>query len=164
MPARGEHPIAAATVRRVPRVRRALVRRRSRGVWVRAARGCPGDAFCVGADLVDVRAFRARFARRPEVLETVFTPAELAYSRAQARPWEHLAARFAAKEAVLKALGTGLAGALAWRDVEVVRDEAGAPALVFHRALAGRLSRFAARLSLAHTRRQALAVVVLWRR
>lgn len=132
-----------------------------------AARGSPPEAPRLGVDLVDVRAFRARFARRPELLDGVFTPGELAWSRAQARPWEHLAARLAAKEAVWKALGTGLAGAFDWREVEVVRDAAGAPALAFHGAAAAHLARerfTEACVSLTHTRTQALAVVVLWRR
>lgn len=121
----------------------------------------------LGVDLVDVGAFRRRFARRPAVLDGVFTAGELAYSRAQARPWEHLAARFAAKEAALKALGTGLAGRFDWREVEVTCDGAGTPALAFRGGVAERLAREGlteARVSLTHTRTQALAMVVLWRR
>lgn len=118
----------------------------------------------VGVDLVDVARFQERFAGRDEALGEVFTPGELEYCRSRRRPWEHLAARFAAKEAALKALGSGLAGAMTWRDVEVTRDEAGAPALAIHGAVARRLQ--AARLapgqvSLAHTRGQAIAVVIL---
>ncbi len=118
----------------------------------------------VGVDLVDVASFRARFDGRDDVLADTFSQAELAYCRGQARPWTHLAARFAAREAVLKALGTGLAGTIAWRDVEVTRDPAGAPGLVLRGALSEALARAGltrAALSLSHTDTHAIAVVVL---
>ena len=70
----------------------------------------------IGIDLVDV----ARFARIAGRHDPVFTPAEIAWCRGQRRRDEHLAARFAAREAVLKALGTGLVGLMSWRDIEVV--------------------------------------------
>ena len=118
----------------------------------------------VGVDLVDVAAFRERLEGREALLGEVFGEAELHYCRAQARPWTHLAARFAAKEATLKALGTGLAGAMRWQDVEVTRDEAGRPGLVFHGAVADALARSglrAASVSLSHTRDHAVGVVLL---
>jgi holo-[acyl-carrier protein] synthase len=118
----------------------------------------------VGVDLVDVAAFRARLGGRDDVLADTFSPAELAYCRAQARPWMHLAARFAAREAALKALGTGLAGAINWRDVEVTRDPAGAPGLVFRGALGEAVTRAGltrSTVSLSHTETHAIAVVIL---
>ena len=118
----------------------------------------------VGVDLVDVVAFQARFDGRDDLLADTFSPAELAYCRAQKSPWTHLAARFAAREAALKALGTGLAGAIAWRDVEVTRDPAGAPGLVFRGALGEALGRVGLKrstVSLSHTDTYAIAVVVL---
>jgi len=118
----------------------------------------------VGVDLVDVPAFEARFAGRDETLAEIFTDAELAYCRRQPRPWPHLAARFAAKEAVLKALTSGLTGAMQWRDIEVVRDPAGAPRLNITGATAETLARhgLAARsVSLSHTGTHAIAVVML---
>jgi holo-[acyl-carrier protein] synthase len=115
-------------------------------------------------DLVDVPAFEARFAGRDDFLAEVFTPDELAYCRHQPRPWPHLAARFAAKEAVLKALGTGLTGAMRWHDVEVARDPAGMPYLVVEGAV-GALARSrgltASSVSLSHAGTLAVAVVVL---
>jgi holo-[acyl-carrier protein] synthase len=118
----------------------------------------------VGVDLVDVAAFRARFDGRDDLLAGIFSEAELTYCRAQASPWMHLAARFAAREATLKALGTGLAGAIGWRDVEITRDPTGAPGLAFRGALAEALR--AAELtrgsvSLSHTETHAIAVVLL---
>ena len=118
----------------------------------------------VGVDLVDVAVFRERLEGKEALLGEVFGEAELSYCRSQARPWTHLAARFAVKEAALKALGTGLAGAMRWHDVEVTRDEAGAPGLVFHGAAADVLARSGLRpgsVSLSHTRDHAVGVVLL---
>ena len=118
----------------------------------------------VGVDLVDVAAFRARFDGRDDVLADTFSRAELAYCRSQKDPWPHLAARFAAREAALKALGTGLAGAIGWRDIEVTRDPAGTPGLVFRGAADAAMRRAGLRLaavSLSHTDTHAIAVVVL---
>ena len=119
----------------------------------------------VGVDLVDVVSFRKRFEGREDVLAQVFTLAELAYARAQHSQWPHLAARFAAKEAALKALGTGLAGGITWRDVEVTRDEAGMPGLAFHGAMTIALAReglIRSSVSLSHTEDHAVAVVLLF--
>ena len=75
----------------------------------------------LGTDLVDVARFH-RVAERfgDHFLESLFSPAEIGWCRRRRRPWEHLAARFAAREAALKALGTGLVGGMSWKDVEVV--------------------------------------------
>lgn len=119
----------------------------------------------IGVDLVDAEAFEARFRGRAGVLEQVFSSDELAYCRKQARPWPHLAARFAAKEAAFKALGSGLAGAMTWREVEVTRDAAGAPGLAFHGMTAAALAREGlreSRVSLSHTGTHAIAFVVLF--
>ncbi len=118
----------------------------------------------VGVDLVDVPALEMRFAGRDDALASIFTAAELAYCRGQARPWRHLAARLAAKEALLKALGSGLSGAMQWHDVEVIRDPAGAPRLAVTGATADMLARAdlaVASVSLSHTAAQAIAVVLL---
>lgn len=120
----------------------------------------------VGVDLVEVAAFQARFDGRDDLLAHTFSATELAYCRAQPHPWRHLAARFAAREAVLKALGTGLADAMSWRDIEVTRDPAGTPGLAFHRGVAEVLERAGfdrATLSLSHTATHAIAVVVLFK-
>ena len=113
----------------------------------------------VGIDLVDVDRFAALMARRPRVVERLFTDAER--RDAHARP-ERLAARFAAKEAVLKSLRVGV-GAAPWRAIEVRRDPDGAPRL----ALSGAAAALAAdrgvarwHLSLTHTATSAGAVVV----
>src|SRR5437667_12536272 len=95
-----------------------------------------GGAVRVGVDLVDVPAFGARFDGRDDLLAETFSRAELAYCRTQPRPWTHLAARFAAREATLKALGTGWAGTMTWRDVEVICDLVGVLSLVLNGTIA----------------------------
>lgn len=118
----------------------------------------------VGVDLVDVPGFEARFAGRDDLLAEVFTDAEIAYCWRQRQPWAHLAARFAAKEALLKALTSGLSGTMRWRDIEVTRDPAGTPRLAVAGATAERLRREGLRegsVSLSHTDTHAMAVVLL---
>ena len=117
----------------------------------------------VGVDVVDLDRFRRALARTPGLVARVFTPGERAYADAARRdPTERLAARFAAKEATMKALGVGL-GAFAWREVDVVRDPSGAPGL----RLAGAAADLARRRGVAewkvtvtHSRLVAVAVVV----
>ncbi len=85
----------------------------------------------VGTDLVDLDRFRKVIRRTPAIVERLFTDDERAYADRRRDPTEPLAARFAAKEAVLKALGLGL-GSVPFRDIEVVRAESGQPSLVLH--------------------------------
>ena len=105
--------------------------------------------------------------RTPRFAERVFTARERAYcdSRGSAAA-QHYAARFAAKEAAMKALGTGWSGGVAWQDVEVVSSESGAPALVFRAAALETFRRTGAtraHLSLSHTSEHAVAQVILER-
>ena len=117
----------------------------------------------VGIDAVDVERFRRSLARTPGLAARLFTDAERAHAALRPDPTERLAARFAAKEAVMKALGVGL-GSFELRDVEVVRDDdAGTPSLV----LRGRAEELARErgvtgwhLSLTHTDATAMAVVI----
>ena len=118
----------------------------------------------VGVDLVDVPSFEARLGGREDVLAELFTVDELAYCRRQPRPGPHLAARFAAKEAVLKALGTGLTGSMHWHDIEIRRDPAGTPHLTItgHVGAALRERGLApGSVSLSHAGSVAIAVVLL---
>jgi holo-[acyl-carrier protein] synthase len=116
----------------------------------------------VGVDAVDVARFRSVLARRPGLAERLFTDAERAYGQSARDPGPRLAARFAAKEAVLKALGVGI-GATGFHEVEVVRGDDGAPRL----SLVGRAATLAAErgirwwhISLTHTDLVAVASVV----
>jgi len=80
----------------------------------------------LGVDIVEIDRMRDALARRPRMKERIFSEEERAYCEKRNRPEIHYAMRFAAKEAVLKALGTGFSG-VRFRDVEVVRDERGRP-------------------------------------
>src|SRR5215218_179349 len=114
----------------------------------------------VGIDLLEIDRLERALARRPRLEARLFTDAERAYAAARARPAGHLAARFCAKEAVVKALALEV-----WNphDVEVVRGDAGAPAV----RLSGRAAARAAELggsvaiSLTHTREMAGAVAMV---
>ena len=85
----------------------------------------------IGIDLVQIPRMREVVARWEErFLNRVFTDRELAYCRSRRDPVQHLAARFAAKEAGLKALGTGLSMGVRWRELEVRRERGQAPTMV----------------------------------
>lgn len=120
------------------------------------------DVVGVGVDLVEVDRMRRTVARTPGFVDRVFTAGERDWCRRVPDPAERFAARFAAKEAVMKALGVGL-GACRLRDIEVVRAEDGAPSVALH-GRAAELARArgatAWHLSLTHTRTMAEAVVV----
>ncbi len=80
----------------------------------------------LGVDIVEIDRMREALRRHPRIRERLFSEEERAYCDARNKPEIHYAMRFAAKEAVLKALGTGFSG-MTFRDVEVVRDERGRP-------------------------------------
>ncbi len=118
----------------------------------------------IGLDATEIPRIRAAVERYGDrFLERVFTEGELAYCRNHRDPAPSLAARFAAKEAAMKALGTGHSMGVGWRDVEVVR-EGGPPELRFHGAAADRLAALGGNRSLVtltHAQALALAHVVL---
>ena len=89
----------------------------------------------LGIDAVDVDRFRSVLARRPTMATRLFTDEERRYASGLHDPAPSLAARFAAKEAVMKALGVGI-GAFRWQDVEVMRDATGRPSLLLRGAAA----------------------------
>ena len=116
----------------------------------------------IGMDLVEIDRFRAVLARTPGVRDRLFRPDERAYADAKRDPVERYAVRFAAKEAVMKALGCGL-GEIAMFDIEVVRADGGAPSVLLH----GKAADVAASqgvtrwlLTLTHTDRTAQAIAV----
>ena len=116
----------------------------------------------VGVDAVDVERFRTSLARTPTMRDRLFTDEELAYVAPKADPVPSLAARFAAREAVMKAMGLGL-GAFGFHEVWVSREPSGAPRLmVTGRALELAVDRGITRwhLSLTHTASVAIAQVV----
>ena len=113
----------------------------------------------VGIDLVEIERVERAITRRPGLRERLFTEGELAFAAARRRPGRHLAARFAAKEAAIKALGTS---GVSPREVEVKGGGREAPSLVLH----GRAARVASdrdlvlAVSLTHAGEMAAAVVV----
>lgn len=117
-----------------------------------------------GIDIVENERFAALLSRHPaRARQRLFTDAELAYAAGRARENEHLAVRFAAKEAVLKALGTGWAGGIAWTDVEVTRSDAGRPGVRLHGLAAAKAGELGVRswlVSLSHTERVSMASVI----
>jgi len=110
----------------------------------------------IGIDLLEIDRLERALARRPRLAQRLFTNAELEYAAAHARPAQHLAARFCAKEAVAKALGLD---GWAFRDVEVVAAGA-APAVRLTGAPAERASGRDVSVSLTHTRTTAGAVAI----
>lgn len=119
----------------------------------------------IGIDLVDVERLQGILGRHGDrFVKRVLTDDERRFCEAHRQPAPHVAARFAAKEAALKALGSGLAGGIRWRDVEVVRGESGAPSLRLAGVAADLARERGVRtihVSLTHDTRSAAAVVVM---
>ena len=123
--------------------------------------GHPSVNLSSGVDIIEISRIKRvldRYSQR--FLHRVYTDGEIAYCRGRA---PNLAARFAAKEATMKALGTGVRG-VGWKDIEITRRESGAPGVLLH----GRAQRRAQRLgvldialSLSHSREYAVAFVVI---
>src|SRR5438477_2973602 len=119
----------------------------------------------VGIDIIEVARIRASHEKFGErFLNRILRAAEIAYSLSHRDPAPFLAARFAAKEAISKAFGTGIGAQLGWRDMEVGRKESGEPFVILHEAgqklLAERGGR-AMLISLSHTQVHATAVAIL---
>jgi holo-[acyl-carrier protein] synthase len=118
--------------------------------------------FGIGVDLCEVDRMRAALERTPTLRDRLFTDAEQAYCDRRKDPTERYAARFAAKEAVLKAMGLGV-GACKWREIEVARAQSGAPSVLLHGGaehLAKERGIVGWRLTMTHTHRVAEAIAV----
>jgi holo-[acyl-carrier protein] synthase len=119
----------------------------------------------VGIDIVEVERIRASHQRFGErFLSRILRPDEIEYCVSHRDPAPHLAARFAAKEAISKAFGTGIGQHLGWHDMEIRRRESGEPYLILHaQGLALLAARGPARvhISLSHTAVHAVAMAVL---
>jgi len=122
------------------------------------------NAIAHGIDLVECSRFQQIIDRHGDrFLNRIFTPLELAYCGDRKRAIEHLAARFAAKEAVMKVLGTGWSNGVSWTDIEVSNDPAGRPSV----ELTGKCGELAAQvgidtvlISLTHTAGHAMASAI----
>ena len=122
------------------------------------------DQAGLGIDIVEIERMRRILERTPSFAQRVFSPDECAYCDGKANAAAHYATRFAAKEAVMKALGTGFRDGVGVRDIEVVRDKLGKPSAV----LSGRAAELAAELgvrslsiSLSYTHTEAVACAMV---
>jgi holo-[acyl-carrier protein] synthase len=122
--------------------------------------------FGTGTDLIEVQRVEEKLARTRGLREKVFTPREVEYCESKHRPGLHFAARFAAKEAFLKAMGTGWSGGHAFTEIEIVNNDLGKP----EPFVSGKVKEFCEahriagmEVSLSHIKDLALAVVVLER-
>ncbi len=119
----------------------------------------------IGIDLIEVDRMEKAMTRQPERFRRrVFTTQEVQYCEPNQNRFEHYAARFAAKEAVMKALGTGWGKGVSFHEIEVCRDGVGKPGLIFHGKTleqADRVGVLGAYLSLSHTGQYAVAQVIL---
>lgn len=116
----------------------------------------------IGTDLVELDRFRTTLERTPGIKRRTFTDAEQRYADSKHDPTERYAVRWAAKEAVMKAMGVGL-GAVAMADIEVVRAESGAPSIVLHDTAAAKAAELGIsewKITLTHTEAFAQAIAV----
>ena len=119
----------------------------------------------IGVDLVECARIERSLERFGEkFLRRVFTEGEIEYSMSMKFPARHLAARFAAKEAVSKAFGTGIGKAMGWRNIDIHKKKSGEPFLVFSgpaQELATKRGVSSALITLSHTEHHAMACVIL---
>jgi holo-[acyl-carrier protein] synthase len=120
--------------------------------------------FGLGTDIIHVPRVERALGRTESLKQTLFTPREIAYCESRGKSAQHFAARFAAKEAFLKAMGTGWREGYRFNEIEILNDELGKPEAVVHGEVKKYcdekgITRF--HVSLAHTKDLAKAVVVL---
>jgi holo-[acyl-carrier protein] synthase len=119
----------------------------------------------VGIDIVSIPRIERMLDRWGSLFtRRVFTPAETAYCEGRSNPGQHFALRWAAKEAMIKALGAGLGGAIKWTDIEVVNDPSGRPRIEVHNQVKGFFadqSIKAAFVSISHESEYGIAQVIL---
>lgn len=120
--------------------------------------------FGIGNDIIEVDRMEKHLAQSPGLCDKLFTSREQAYAEARATKYQHYAARFAAKEAFFKALGTGYRYGMAFHEIEVINNELGKPIIEVH----GKVKEFIEKsgvqeihLSISHVKAMASAFVVL---
>lgn len=120
--------------------------------------------FGIGTDLIEVERVADKVGGKPGFRELVFSPGEITYCETKANKYEHYAARFAAKEAFFKAIGTGWRDGTAFNEIEISNDEMGKPTLQLLGKTAVTLEKMGLgkiHVSLAHLKTIASAVVVI---
>ena len=118
----------------------------------------------IGIDMVDVDRIAGKIAKEQGFRELVFSGNEISYCEAATHKYEHYAARFAAKEAFLKAIGTGWINGTAFNEIEIIQDEKGKPLLKLHGTTASTLQDkgiATISVSLSHIKTMASAVVII---
>ncbi len=119
----------------------------------------------IGIDIIDIpRVKKIAEEFGEDFVSKIFADNEIAYCKAKKTPEINLAARFAAKEAFLKALGTGLRGGIDWKDIQIVNDDLGNPFICLEgnaKKLAAKRGIVTTHLSISHTSEYATAMVVL---
>lgn len=116
----------------------------------------------IGTDIIEVARIKAILDRYPDrFLNRVFTPDEQAYCLKRKEPALHLAGRFAAKEAVVKALGTGFSQGLSWLDIEIRHDSKGKPCVALSPMAADMFDHPTLHVSLSHCHHYATAVAIV---
>jgi holo-[acyl-carrier protein] synthase len=115
-----------------------------------------------GIDIVEVKRVKRLMERWGDrFLHRVFTPWEIAYCKRKSAPEQSLAARFAAKEAILKAVGTGLSGGIRWAGMEIVNDKSGRPSVKLGKRIKDKIGDKKILISMSHTREYAVAQAIL---
>jgi holo-[acyl-carrier protein] synthase len=121
-----------------------------------------GSIAGIGVDVVDVPRMKEVLDKQGDhFFKKIFSDMEITYCKTRKRPYMHFAARFAAKEAVAKAMRTGWSGAFRWKDISVVNDSLGAPHILLTGEVAKALEKCSVHLSLSHTDNTVVAFVVL---
>lgn len=116
----------------------------------------------IGIDIIEIARIRKSIEDLgPAFLTKVFTDAEIAYCSAKQNRYQHFAARFAAKEAMSKALSTGWAGEFRWKDVEVTNDPSGQPRVTLHNRLRDLCARATVLLTISHSETHVVAMVLV---
>jgi len=120
--------------------------------------------FGLGTDIIEVDRVRKTMEADPGFRQQVFSPAEIGYCESKAYPFQHYAARFCAKEAFLKAAGTGLNAGIKLSDIEVVDEPSGKPAIQLSGAAKDFFGKFGFSkilVSLSHLKNISIAVVII---
>ncbi len=116
----------------------------------------------LGIDIVEVKRVKKLMERWGDrFLHRVFTPWEIAYCRGKSSPEQSLAARFAAKEAILKAVGTGLSQGIRWTSMEIVNDKGGRPSVKVGKRIKDIIGDKKILISMSHTKEYAVAQAIL---
>lgn len=120
--------------------------------------------FGIGADIIETERVREKLERTPGLKEKLFTNKEILYCSSKKNPAQHYSARFAAKEAFLKAMGTGWSNGYKFKEIEIINEKNGKPSIVVY----GTVKKFCKRnkitamqVSMSHIKELAKAVVIL---